>query len=160
MQYRNLKYKKLINILLSVFFSLSPNFHELSPKNPVENNKLAFSIAAEQLGITNLIKPTEMKKPDKLALFTYLSLFYELFLNQEPVLLSEPEEMVISETPSTTQDAEESITSPTSSGGGKSRKKSRSKSRKRSIFRRGTKTKLLATSPPAASRCVHVLHSA
>ena len=160
MQYRNLKYKKLINILLSVFFSLSPNFHELSPKNPVENNKLAFSIAAEQLGITNLIKPTEMKKPDKLALFTYLSLFYELFLNQEPVLLSEPEEMVISETPPTTQDAEESITSPTSSGGGKSRKKSRSKSRKRSIFRRGTKTKLLATSPPAASRCVHVLHSA
>lgn len=64
--------------------SYSPDFKELSPANAVENNQLAFSIADEELGITSLLKPTEMENPDKLALFTYLSTFYECFFNKEP----------------------------------------------------------------------------
>ena len=69
------------NVVLC-FHTYSPNFDELSPSNAVENNQLAFSIAEEQFGITSLLKPTEMENPDKLGLFTYLSLFYEFFTVQ------------------------------------------------------------------------------
>ena len=61
-----------------------PDFAKLSPSKAMENNQLAFSIAEEHLGINSLIKPSEMDKPDKLGLFTYLSLFYELFVGREP----------------------------------------------------------------------------
>ena len=69
------------------FLFYSPNFNELSPENAVKNNQLAFSIADEELGITSLLKPTEMENPDKLALFTYLSTFYEFFFNKEPAAM-------------------------------------------------------------------------
>ena len=63
----------------------SPGFEDLSPTNRVKNNRLAFDISDQHFGISRLLQPTEMERPDKLALFTYLSLFYEFFLNLEPV---------------------------------------------------------------------------
>lgn len=65
----------------------SPDFKELSPDNSVENNQRAFSVAEKHLGISSLIKPTEMEQPDRLALVTYLSLFYELFQDSQPATL-------------------------------------------------------------------------
>ena len=63
----------------------SPDVKKLSPDDSMDNNRLAFSVAEEHLGIASLIKPTEMEKPDRLALVTYLSLFYELFQDSHPV---------------------------------------------------------------------------
>lgn len=134
----------------------SPNFDKLRPENSVENNQLAFSLAEEHLAISSLIKPTEMKKPDKLALFTYLSLFYELFEDAEPVelSLSTPVEAQ-SELPPLIEEGsgeqlltsgevlsspEKSITSP----------KRKTKKRAR-VTRRPTK-KSLATSPSSVER--------
>ena len=53
----------------------------------MENNQLAFSMAEQHLGISSLINPAEMESPDRLALVTYLSLFYELFHGSQPVTL-------------------------------------------------------------------------
>ena len=61
-----------------------PDIKKLSPENSVENNQLAFSVAEKHLGISSLIKPAEMDQPDRLALVTYLSLFYELFQDSKP----------------------------------------------------------------------------
>ena len=45
------------------------------------NNILAFSLADEYYGVPQLLKASEMNQPDGLALFTYLSNFYEVFKN-------------------------------------------------------------------------------
>lgn len=65
----------------------SPNVEKLSVENPVENNQLGFSVAEKHLGISSLLNPAEMESPDRLALVTYLSLFYELFHGSQPVAL-------------------------------------------------------------------------
>ena len=57
------------------------------PRTFISNNELAFSLSEEHFGISRLLKPKEMKKPDKLTLLSYLSLFYELFLDMEPHLM-------------------------------------------------------------------------
>lgn len=123
----------------------------------MENNQLAFSLAEKHLAISSLIKPTEMTKPDKLAMFTYLSLFYELFEDAEPVELSVstpaeahrelsplreegPEGMLTSGEQMSSP--EKSVTSP---------KKKKSRRRSRQMARRGTK-KSLATSPSSVER--------
>lgn len=68
------------------FLYCSTSLETLSPENSVENNELAFYVAEKHLGISSLIKPTEMEKPDRLALVTYLSLFYELFQDSQPFM--------------------------------------------------------------------------
>lgn len=124
----------------------------------MENNQLAFSLAEKHLAISSLIKPTEMKKPDKLALFTYLSLFYELYEDAEPVELppTTPSETNRELSPLREESSEEmfltsgelmsspekSVTSP---------KKKKSRRRSRLLSRRGTK-KSLATSPSSVER--------
>ena len=110
------------NVVLCLH-TYSPNFEELSPSNAVENNQLAFSIAEEQFGITSLLKPTEMENPDKLGLFTYLSLFYEFLFNKEPAVIS-----------------------------GTSNKAKKSTPVKTTLQRRKSRMKFLATSPPSAER--------
>lgn len=55
------------------------------------NNKLAFSLADAHYGIPQLLKASEMDRPDRLALFTYLSNFYEVFQNLE--LPEQPKEV-------------------------------------------------------------------
>lgn len=44
---------------------------------------MAFSLAHEHYDIPQLLKASEMDRPDRLALFTYLSNFYEVFQNLE-----------------------------------------------------------------------------
>ena len=41
-------------------------------------------MAEKNLGISSLLNPREMKHPDKLALITYLSYFYDLFHDKDP----------------------------------------------------------------------------
>lgn len=131
----------------------------------MDNNQLAFSLAEEHLAISSLIKPTEMKKPDKLALFTYLSLFYELFEDAEPVELTPPtlvkstrelsplkeegsdEQLLTSG--EVTSSPEKSLTSP-----------KKKKSRKRSKLAKRATRKSLATSPSSVERYgSHVVRS-
>ncbi len=129
------------------------SFSKLSPKESIENNQLAFSVAEEHLGVHKLLKPEEMARPDKLALFTYLSLFYELFVNAEPA-----EDVLMDTTP-----PPESVTPPridtnsresspmAEEEAGKSGKKSRSGSlsrlSKRLLRRRSSSKTRLALSP-------------
>ena len=72
---------------VSICIICSPNFEKLSAENPVENNQLGFSTAEKHLGISSLLNPAEMGSPDRLALVTYLSLFYELFHESQPVTI-------------------------------------------------------------------------
>jgi len=44
-----------------------------------------FSVAEKHLGISSPLNPYEMKHPDQLALVTYLSYFYDIFHDKDPV---------------------------------------------------------------------------
>ena len=132
----------------------SPNFKQLSPSNPVDNNQLAFSVAEEHLGINPLLKPEEMAKPDRLALLSYLSLFYELLLDAEPAPPTSSDEGEAS-----TMEGIEPITTPESasvtprslSSTDRAAKESKKKKR-RSLFRIGSRKKMLGASPSSAER--------
>lgn len=148
--------RKISNSRLSI--SNRP-FEKLSPRESVENNRLAFSVAEEHFGINSLLKPEEMARPDKLTLFTYLSLFYEFFLDREPV--EDPMDTSSSvEIETSTMDSEGSReSSPMSEeaegkgkgSGKKSRKGSWSRFSKK-LFRRRSSKKLLVMSPSSAER--------
>ena len=141
-------------------FLPSPNFKQLSPLNSISNNQLAFSVAEEHLGINPLLKAEEMARPDRLALLSYLSLFYELFLDAEPAppTSSDEGEMI-------TMEGVGEVSTPVSGGGVTPRSEpSRSlssedrnareskKKKRRSFFRMNSKKKLLGASPSSAER--------
>ena len=69
----------------------------------MENNSTAFTIAENHYGIQKLLKPSEMDKPDRLALFTYLSNFYAVFkeleLPEKPVVVTPPKKTPPSKPP-------------------------------------------------------------
>jgi len=140
----------------------SPNFKQLSPLNAISNNQLAFSVAEEHLGLNPLLKPEEMAKPDRLALLSYLSLFYELFLDAEPAPPTSSDEGEVS-----SMEGVGEVSTPVSgvvttlrsepsrslTVDDRSARESKKKKR-RSLFRMSSKKKLLGASPSSAERWV------
>jgi hypothetical protein len=71
--------------LMHRYFPQEINYTSHKPFTMLKNSGKAMSLAEKHLGIARMLKPAEMAHPDRLALLAYLTQFYEVLQDKEPV---------------------------------------------------------------------------